>query len=70
MPFGRELNLLSSVDPILNQFLTEAQSDESALDWKNITILNPGDPGWDDDDDDDTSNWIQDVYVTTLPCEK
>lgn len=66
LPFGRELNLLSSVDQVLNQFLTEAQSKNNALSWENITILNPGDPGWDDDDDNDTLNWKQDVYVTTL----
>ena len=66
LPFGRKLNLLSSVDPVLNQFLTEAQSEKNALSWENFTILEPGDPGF-GEDEDDAPDWIQDVYVTTLP---
>ncbi|HEV2601924.1 MAG TPA: hypothetical protein VGT41_06565 [Candidatus Babeliales bacterium] len=73
LPFERGLNLLSSIDPVLTIFLSEAQriaihgnlndfieSVRTDSGWE-------GDPGWDDDEPE----WIQDVYVTTLkvtPC--
>ncbi len=69
LPFGCKINVFNNFLPILKTFLDDIHSDSHPLDWKNFTILNPGDPGW-DDDDDETSNWIQDVYVTTLPCAK
>lgn len=66
LPFGCKLNILNSYETILQKFLTEAQSEINALSWGNMKILNPGDPAW-DDDEDDRIDWVQDVYVTTLP---
>lgn len=66
-PFGCSINILKSPLPILKTFLDNIQKDPHPLSWENITILNPGDPGFDDDDDDDDNDWIQDVYVATLP---
>lgn len=69
-PFGCTLNILNSPQPIFKKFLDDMQSEHPPLSWGNITILNPGDPGWDDfddDDDEDNSNYIQDVFVMTLP---
>lgn len=67
LPFGCTLNVFKTPYPILEKFLKDAQSDTNYLSWENLTILNPGDPGFGEDDDDDEIDWIQDVYVTTLP---
>jgi len=64
-PFGCTLNILQSPESILQKFLDDCQSKIPALSWENLTILNPGDPGFGEDNDDE-AEWIQDVYVTTL----
>jgi hypothetical protein len=65
LPFGCTINIQNSLLPILQTFLDDIHRNPHPLSWENMTILNPGDPGW--DDEDDVIDWIQDVYVTTLP---
>lgn len=68
LPFGFKLNVLKTPLSILKKFHNAAYDDKNYLTWENLTILNPGDPGFDDDDDNEyPDDWILDVYVTTLP---
>jgi hypothetical protein len=66
LPFGCKLNIIQNPLTVLSTFLKEEQADITSLSWENFKIINPGDPGW-DNDDDNNDDWIQDVYVTTLP---
>jgi len=66
LPFGCELNILNTFDSILDKFFVDVQPENNPLSWDKIIILEPGDEGFGDDDDDEI-DWIQDVYVTTLP---
>lgn len=68
LPFGCTINIHNSPLSILKTFLDDIHSDPHPLSWESFTIINPGDPRWDDDDDNAGSlDWKQDVYVTTLP---
>ncbi|HEV2601208.1 MAG TPA: hypothetical protein VGT41_02835 [Candidatus Babeliales bacterium] len=64
LPFGCKLNLLSSIEPVLKSFLTEAQraAIHGHVNIDDLIFFSPGDPGLDDEEPE----WIQDVYVTTL----
>lgn len=68
LPFGCKLNLLSFVDPVLKSFLSEAQRVAVQGNWGDFIISVRSDSGWEGDPgwDDDETEWIQDVYVTTL----
>lgn len=67
LPFGCKLNILNKFDFIVDKFLANVQPENNALSWGNFTILNPGDPGWNDNDDE--IDWIQDVYAAILPLK-
>ncbi|MCX5922988.1 MAG: hypothetical protein NTU89_00295 [Candidatus Dependentiae bacterium] len=67
LPFGFKLNFLETPLSILKKFHNAAYDDTNYLTWENLTILNPGDPGFDDDDEYDNSKYVLDVYVITLP---
>lgn len=68
LPFTKShlLNIVDSVDHILKKFLTEAQRIAVHGNWAGFTVINPGDPDWNDEEDDDDDDFILDVYVTTL----
>ena len=69
LPFNCKINILHTPISILKKLLNDTQSDTNYLSWENLTILNPGDPDFDDKDDNDDylTNLMIDVYVTTLP---
>lgn len=67
LPFGFKLNIQKESFSILAKFYKDALDDNNYLNWENITIINPGDPEWDDNQDEDVSNYILDVFVITLP---
>jgi len=53
LPFGFKLNVLKTPLSILKKFHNATYDDKNYLTWENLTILNPGDSGFDDEDDDD-----------------
>ncbi len=66
LPFSCKLNLLSSIDPILQSFLNinhRTATTGADIAMEDIKFLELGDEGF---GDDYTVDWIQDVYVTTL----
>ena len=67
LPFGRELKILPGLDEVLTKFLTESQRIAIHGNLDMITFFEPGDPGWDEFNNLPDPEWIQDVYVTTLP---
>ncbi|MFA5998700.1 MAG: hypothetical protein WC747_01625 [Candidatus Babeliales bacterium] len=73
LPFRNcKLNILKSMDPILQNFLDAAQRAavrECTIGIEEIKFFEPGDPGFDDFDkmEVDKTERICDVYVTTLP---
>lgn len=71
LPFRCQTKLLLTPITIIQSFLKDAQTEIHPLDFQNFTILNPGDPGWDEfdeeDEEEDLSQRIINVYVITLP---
>lgn len=72
LPFQCSLNIVDSSDFILKKFLEEekkAAEKGGHLLFEDMVILEPGDEGWDDESwyEDNDLEYVQDVYVTTIP---
>ena len=68
LPFGCTVNIVDSLDIILQHYL-DAAHEYSRGNYYKMSLIERENINWNDDDDGDPKKFILDVWVTTLRCD-